>query len=519
MLAPKHHYSLKVKDLPHPVTVRAGDQVIAESSRAKVMYETRLAPVFYLPKEDVKVPLEPVEGFNTFCPFKGTASYWNVATDGDTLERRAWSYKAPLQETKAVGGDIAFAKNDAISIDISDNVLEAPHDPNISGPTVDWLVRHAWLCPTPEALIEAFANKLIEDGVSIMRVSILVWSLHPMIAGRTYIWDRDKEGVKTNTLSHEILDHPAYANNPLKHVAMGFGGVRQHLDVDETEFDFPIMQELKARGATDYVAMPFFFSSGKTNVLTITSDHPKGFTTANLGHVFECATNLGRFFEVFALRNNASSLLETYLGRGTGARVLSGEIRRGDGDEIDAAILFCDLRHSTKLESICDRPTYLNVLNTFFDAVTESVNSHGGEVLKFIGDAVLAVFPADQGRDAACAQALDAAEEITQAVEKITIPETGDAADAAIGIAYGNVAYGNVGSSERLDFTVIGAAANIAARLSDLGKKEGYAIAVEDQVAQARPGKMTSLGAFDLHNVSDTVEAWAPAGSEKSTAH
>lgn len=488
--------------------------MVAESARAKVMYETRMPPTFYLPKADVSAALMPVPDFRTFCPFKGTARYWDIEAGDRTLKKAAWSYLNPLAESQDVQGDIAFVDGTDVTVDIGDNVLEPPHDPNIGGPTVDWLVREAWRCQSPEALTAAFARKLIEDGVSIMRIGILVWSLHPMIAGRHYVWDRDRDGIASNMLTHDLIDDAAYANNPLKHVATGLGGVRQHLDVDEAEFEFPIMDDLKARGATDYVAMPLFFSSGKINVLTLASDHPNGFTTANLGHVFECATNLGRFFEVFTLRDNASTLLETYLGRGTGARVLSGEIRRGDGDEIDAAILYCDLRHSTKLEGVCDRPAYLEVLNRFFDQVTDAVSAHGGEVLKFIGDAVLAVFPADGGKEAACARAIDAAAEIRAAVRGTRIDAIGAFADCAIGIAYGNVAYGNVGSSARLDFTVIGAAANIAARLSDLGKREGHGIAAEAQVAAAQSARMTRLGTFDLHNVAAPVEAWAPVETD-----
>lgn len=488
--------------------VSANGQVIAESHRAKVMYETRLPPTYYIPEADMVVPVEPAAGHKTFCPFKGTAHYWNIAAGGQTLENVAWSYQTPLPDAEDVGGYIAFADGEATAVDITTNRLKAPHDTNISGPTVDWLIREAWLCKTPEELVDAFCRKLLEDGVSVLRASFFFWSLHPLIVGRHYIWDREADHVVSRTPSYDLLDNPAFANSPLRYVTMGLGGVRQMLTADETEFDFPIMADLKARGATDYVAMPLFFTNGKINVLTLACDHPDGFTTANLGHVFECSTVISRFFEAFSLKENASTLLETYLGRRTGARVLNGEIRRGDGDEIDAAILFCDLRHSTRLSEELGRHAYLDVLNRFFDDVTAAVNRNQGEVLKFIGDAVLAVFPASADPAEACRQALAAACEIEASIGKTALPDRSDSPECAIGIAYGDVAYGNVGSHERLDFTVIGAAANLAARLSDLGKAEGQVITVEDQVAAAWSGKTAEIGEFSLHNVSTPVKAY-----------
>lgn len=113
---------------------------------------------------------------------------------------------------------------------------------------------------------------------------------------------------------------------------------------------------------------------------------------------------IGRFYEVFSQKENARTLLETYLGQRTGARVLGGEIRRGDGDDIDAAIMFCDLRGSTSLEEKLGRAAYIQLLNQFFETTSTIVQNHGGEVLKFIGDAILAVFPADDGAQSACDQ-------------------------------------------------------------------------------------------------------------------
>ncbi|MES0810851.1 DUF427 domain-containing protein [Roseibium sp. SCPC15] len=500
-------YGIVVEPLSGEVTAWRGELLVARSTNARVMYETRLPPVVYFPKTDILAELETAPGYNTFCPFKGTATYHHVRTGDETIQNGAWSYLNALPEGQAVDGHVAFMPDAVTRIEHEGAEIERPPIGNITGPTVNWLLREAWLSRTPEELTAALGRKLVEDGVAVSRISILIWSLHPMIAGRNYIWTRDDDEVKSYAPSYENLESPAFRQSPLQHVADGLGGVRQKLDTNPDEFNFPIMEDLKQQGVTDYVAMPLPFSDGRINVMTLASDHPKGFTTANLGLIFECSALISRLFEVFALTSNATSLLETYLGKRTGARVLGGEIRRGDGDVIDAAILFCDLRHSTRLETELGREAYVGLLNRFFETTTDIVNARDGEVLKFIGDAILAIFPASAGHDHACRQAVASAAEIVRALAEPEDEEAGMAMDCAIGIAYGDVTYGNVGSKERLDFTVIGSAANIAARLGDHGKVKGHAIVASADVTQAAGYPYLQLGKVELHNVANPVEA------------
>ena len=500
-------YRLDVAPLAGTTVAHHGGTVIAESANARIMHETRLPPVVYFPRRDVKALLLRSTGFRTFCPFKGTATYFDVEVDGTVHENAAWTYMNALPESADIEGLVAFMPNLLTSVDLADERAEERTHGNISGPTIDWIMREAWLCDTPEELTTAIAEKFNEDGIAVSRMSVLIWSLHPLIAGRNYVWTKN-DGVRTQTPSYDILDNPAFVNSPLRHVSNGLGGVRQNLLADEVEFSFPIMDDLKAEGATDYVAMPLRFSNGQINVLTLTSDHPEGFTTANLGLVFECSAVVSRLYEVFTLRDNASSLLETYLGKRTGARVLGGEIRRGDGDQIDAAILFCDLRGSSRLAEEMEREDYLVLLNQFFDDATRIVNEHGGEVLKFIGDAVLAIFPTGEDAVHASRQALHAAVRIDREINSEKNRESGFG--CVSGLAFGNVTYGNVGSAERLDFTVIGSAANVAARLGDLGKKLGHTVVTTAAVAAGEQDIMQPLGAFELHNVSEPVEAFAP---------
>ena len=501
-------YRITIAPVQGRVEAFSGDTLIASSVKAMVMYETRLQPVVYFPLDDVLVQLTPNTEKKTFCPFKGTAEYFDVQLPGGLIDAGAWTYRKASPESLPVENYVSFMPNALTRLNWETVQQTQPMSGSISGPTVDWIIREAWQHQSPEQLIAAIGRKLVDDGVALLRLNVMIWSLHPQIAGRNYTWLRDTDEVRTVTPSYDLLDNPAYVNSPLRHVTNGLGGVRQRLTVDDPEFEFPIMDELKEQGATDYVAMPLFFSNGQTNVMSLASDHADGFTTANLGLIFEISPVISRYFEVFTLKENSKALLETYLGKRTGERVLGGEIRRRDGDEIEAAILFCDLRDSTALEETLDRDDYIELLNQFFEVTTNIVNDHGGEVLKFIGDAILAIFPTGGKQELACRNAQSAAMAIADAFQSESGVKTYGPIDCAMGIAFGGVTYGNVGSKERLDFTVIGSAANIAARLGDVGKSGNHTIVATGDIL-ADHASAISLGDVKLRNVSEPIPAFA----------
>ena len=513
---PDASYGIDIQPLTGRVTAHRNGVLLASSLRAKVMYETRLGPTVYFPAEDVTVDLGRKSDLQTFCPFKGTASYRDLMMGDVTVKNAVWSYDDPLPESRGIEGYVGFMSTAGVELDLADNTLENSDETHISGPLIDWLLRRASSIPTPEELTAALVEKLTEHGIAISRFSVLIWSQHPQIVGKNYIWEKDTGAVTTYAPSYEIYNSTSFMNSPLLHVSRGLGGVRQKLDDAHFNSSFPILQDLKENGATDYVAMPLPFSDGRTNVLTMTCDHPDGFTTANLGLVFECSAVISRFYEVFTQKEDARALLEAYVGKRTGARVLGGEFRRGDGDDIDAAIMFCDLRGSTRLEETLGRADYITLLNQFFEATSTIVQDHNGEVLKFIGDAVLAVFPAGEDADAARTQALQSARDIVARLDELRIGDDGQICDCSIGIAFGRVTYGNVGSQERLDFTVIGQAANIAARLGDYGKTIGHRIVVSGDIVGA-DANVVDLGKVALHNVSQPVESFAVQAAARPT--
>lgn len=503
-------YRLKVDPIPGQVTAMRGDRVVARSQAARLMHETRLPQTIYFPRADVIGLVDKPSEKRTFCPFKGTAVYHDLKFAGERLSDAAWIYPRALPESKAVEGFVSFMPDIIDRYEADQGFPPASIDGHISSPIVDWLLREAWYVDDSATLTHEIARRFSREGIAVWRLNVTMWSLHPQIAGASYVWQRETDVVTVDQARHENLESQAYVNSPIRYVSEGLGGVRQPLTMDEMEFDFPIMEDLKRQGATDYVAMPLPFSDGRINVMTMATDHPDGFTTANLGLVFECSAVLSRYFEVHSLRNNASTLLGTYLGKKTGARVLGGEIKRGDGDEIDAAILFCDLRGSTRLSEEMETQDYLALLNRFFETVTGIIESHNGEVLKFIGDAVLAVFPVEEGDAVACSNAERASEAIAEAMQLLNAETDGVEVSCALGACFGRVTYGNVGSGDRLDFTVIGSAANIAARLSDLGKTLGHPVLFSGEIASRVDRDLTPLGSHSLRNVTAPVDAFAP---------
>ena len=500
--------------------VFVGGDAIADSKGAVLLRETHFPRYCYLPKSDLTDGLLAPSTFRTFCPFKGTASFWNLKLPHGTVDNGAWSYEKPLKEALPVGGYVAFDPGAVDEIRIEPPLPEAEPDLIGDRPLIDWVARRAWRCASPSDLTEQFARQLLASGVPLWRLSINLWTLHPEIAGKRLTWVRGTDGVAESETPHGLLQSPTYQNSPVRFVSEGLGGVRQRLDIEAPEFQFPIFKELQASGGTDYVAMPLPFSDGRFQTMSLATDDPEGFTTAQLGQIFEVFGMLGRLYEVLTLRREVTVLFDAYLGKRTGRQVLTGLTRRGAGQVIRAAILYCDLRNSSVLAGALPRTSYLNVLNDFFERVVDPVMGAGGEVLKFIGDAVLAIFPVEEGgageeqAGLACRAALEASQSVVARVAQAPFCGNGLSVQCAIGLHFGDVMYGNVGSARRLDFTVTGQAANVAARLSQLCKELDQPLLLSGEVARLTPGGLRSLGRRELRNVSGEHEVFAVASTD-----
>ncbi len=503
-------YEILVDPVPQRLRVSIGDRVLADSSRAKAIRETGLPVVHYFPTGDVDETLLTKTQSLTFCPFKGTASHYAVdQEDGATLEV-AWRYETPLEEARDLDGHYAFV---ADTVAITHGPAEEAVETEAFGTArstvlADWLALQAYFCPETEPFVASLGAKLVEFGMPVRRLSVTVRTLHPELIGRSFTWLRGEENVTVAEVPRDQLNSPAYLNSPVRDVAEGRGGVRQRLDAERPEFQFPVMDELRSMGCTDYVAIPLSFSDGTINTLTLASDAPEGFTTDQLGNVFLNAGVIARIIETHSQRQTMASLLDTYLGPRSSKRVREDSSYRGDGETINAAVLYCDLRNSTGLVEGHDQSVSLEVLNQFFERSVEPINRHGGEVLKLIGDAVLAIFPMDEDSGAACRAAKRAADEIVDAIQGLALPD-GGRAGCVIALHAGLVSYGNVGSANRLDYTAIGPAVGQVARMQERAKLLDRRLIFSSEIARFLDEPVQRIGRFTPRGSAGEVELFS----------
>ncbi|MEE9606896.1 MAG: DUF427 domain-containing protein [Myxococcota bacterium] len=513
-------YRIEVEPSPRHVVVVFNGETVADSRRAVLVRETRLPPVYYLPREDVRLDLMERTEYHTHCPFKGNASYWTLRVGDQVAENAVWSYEDPLPEAASLHGYVAFYRNrmDAWYEQGEEVSIDPVTDTHVHGnPLVDWLMRDAWEATSTEELVARLARQLVAVGVPVFRLNLMVRTLHPQVMGRSHVWSRDSDTVEERVLSHDRAREAAFLESPFVPVFEGRGGARRRLEGPDAQLDFPILRDLRNQGATDYVAMPLTFSDGQNHALTLATDRPGGFETRDLGHIHEILPIVSRLVEVQAMHHTARSLLDTYLGMHTGGRVLKGLIKRGDGEEIPAVIWWADLRGSTSLAERLPRQRYLSLLNDFFECTAGSVIEHGGEVLKFIGDAVMAIFPL-RGEPDSPRRALAAAKEALARIERLNAARSpGDPSiEVAMALHRGDVNYGNVGVAGRLDFTVTGPAVNEVARLEALSKQLGRAMVASDSFAALVPGELVSLGRHGLRGMSGELEILALPDGEES---
>ncbi len=503
-------YRIVLMPAGHRIRATFQDQTIAESTNALVMRETRLPPVFYFPRDDVAMQFLAPTPSRTHCPFKGDASYWSLKVGDASVENAAWSYEDPFDEALVVKDYIAFTW-DAIDSWWTDGqqIIDQPGDDQGAreNPFIDWLVRKSWQVQSLPDAVQQLADVLSDNGFPLWRLRLLIRTLNPQLFGLAYTWQRGVDGIAEYQISHEEQLTPQYLDSPFALIIDGQGGIRRRLDGPDPRLDFPVLRDLVQEGATDYVAMPLRFSDGLINIITLVSDAPGGFPTDDLGQLYEVLPNLGRQLESHAQRISSLTLLRTYLGANAGERVMSGLVKRGDGEDLHAVIWFSDLRGSTALADTLGRDDYLALLNQYFDCVAGAVIEHGGEVLKFIGDAVLAIFIIDEPDHqypAACMRALSAARDAQHRIAEVNRQRQSQNQPPlafGTGLHRGTITYGNIGTTKRLDFTVIGPAVNEAARIEDLSKTLSEPVLASSAFARSVDGELRTLGRHSLRGV------------------
>jgi adenylate cyclase len=277
-----------------------------------------------------------------------------------------------------------------------------------------WLIDGAQPETEPQRILGELCERLVACGIPLWRVAVFVRTLHPNVMGRRVIWRPGAE-VEVSSAPFELLEKSDFLDNPVAHVYATGTAVRRKLEPPGSAFDFPVLHELRAEGVTDYLATPLFFTDGAIHVATWTTRRGGGFSDAEIAGLEQVIAPLARVTEIYALRRTASNLLDTYVGRSPGERILAGHIRRGDIEEIHAAIWLSDMRGFTALADRIPPRQLIDLLNRYFDCQVPPILDYRAEVLKFMGDGLLAIFPiADDNSDATevCCRTLAAARQV-----------------------------------------------------------------------------------------------------------
>jgi adenylate cyclase len=376
-------------------------------------------------------------------------------------------------------------------------------------PVVDWLVAGAPGARRPEEVLLGLCHRLVAVGVPLYRAGVFVRTLHPNVLGRGFIWNETRDTVEVNEAAYDFLESEQFLRSPIRRIFQEHSEVRRRLADPDCPLDFPILEDLRREGVTDFLGLPLPFINGEVHAASFATRRPDGYNQAQADALRRVATPLARIAEIYAHLRKSRNILEAYLGRQTGAKVLDGHIRRGDGEEIHAVIWFCDLRDSTPLAESMSRAEFLQLLNDFYECVLGPVLAEGGEVLRFIGDAALAIFPVGGDPRLACERAVRSARE---AMRVMAEANRGRARPLGFGIGLhlGDVLYGNIGTPTRIEFTVIGAAANEAARIEALCKTLGVPLLLSAAVASHIHG-VRSLGRHRLRGVGEAHELFTVA--------
>ncbi|MGJ5134493.1 adenylate/guanylate cyclase domain-containing protein [Bradyrhizobium oligotrophicum] len=365
----------------------------------------------------------------------------------------------------------------------------------------DWLVDGARSAATPSQMMSECCDRLVGLGVPLWRVGVFVRTLHPDIAGRSFIWRQGAE-VEMGSVDFGFESTPAYRDSPLARVFEQ--GTEFRADPRDREAElFPILMDLRAEGVTDYFTLPLTFIDRAVHASSWTTKSPTGFTDAHVNAIRSLMPALARYTEIVTLRRTASMLLDTYVGNRAGERILGGQIRRGHTDTLDAAIWLSDLRGFTPLSDRLPAEDVVAILNHYFDCQVDPIREQGGEVLKFMGDGLLAVFPfREQGGDPTevCARVLAAARASRARVDALEYAagSIGERFRFGVALHVGRLLYGNIGGGNRLDFTCIGPAVNLAARLEKIAARLRRTVVASETFAGACAEPWTDLGAFPI---------------------
>lgn len=388
----------------------------------------------------------------------------------------------------------------------------------------DWLMSQALGEGNVQDIVGGCCDRLLAAGIPLWRSFVSFRILHPKFAAVSIIWRRDKRsGIieHIETLHGEAFTSDEWQQSPMNHILnTQIPFLRRRLSGEEALLDFPVCRELRDLGGSDYIAwmVPFAREDEPGPHLdgvigSWSTDRPTGFSDGEIHSLMRIQQRLVVSLKVQIKQQIAHTVLATYLGMDAGSQVLSGQIRRGDGEMVHAVIWYSDMRDSTRLGDSLTAEDFLKTVNSYFECTAGAVLANGGEVLRFIGDAVLAIFPIRDGDpQSACKQAMAAtrdAEARLQAVNDERRRHNLESLDYGLGLHVGDVMFGNIGVQERLEFSVIGRAANEVARIESLTKTLGHRTLASAEFARCVPRYWESAGKHAVKGVGASLEVLA----------
>ncbi len=368
-------------------------------------------------------------------------------------------------------------------------------------------------------LLTGFCERVVAAGIPLAKALLIVDTLHPIHEGRVFRWQL---GSQESTLqeygrTNEGEAAEAWRRSPFYHLVQSGEPFMQRRLTPETTADFPVLEEMRKAGLTDYLAMNNRFAAdgaiGDMDCILSSwaTDVPDGFSEPALAALRRLVPFLALAVKSASLGRIAETLVETYLGRDAGRRVLSGRISRGVAERIGAVLWFSDLRGYTKITDTAPPEQIIPLLNDYADAVISAIHEEGGEVLKLIGDGTLAIFQTAD-REQACRRALAAATAARRRIEVLNEQRGAQALPVTqmyLGLHVGEVFYGNVGSKDRLDFTVVGPAVNEASRIAAMCRAVDQDVLLSAAFAAAcgnARDRLISVGRYALRGVGRPQE-------------
>lgn len=380
---------------------------------------------------------------------------------------------------------------------------------------IDWLSGAALQVTSGAQVVDELAWRLLAAGYPLLRFSVHSGTLHPQFLGTSLMWWRDTGRTEQTFVTHEVGEAVAYEKNPVARVLRGGETLRRKLCAADCPWDLPVLRDLEAKGATDYLALPIAGAHARRYMATFTTDRAGGFSEHEVAGLTRIAQRASVVCDIFNQRALTRHLLDAYLGSNAGLKVLDGQIRRGTGEEFDVVLWSSDLRAYTARSDRLPGQQMIAILNALFDVQAMSIHKHGGEILKFIGDGLLAIFPVGDAGSAgkAARSAMAAALEARDAVQRLVdqpYMQGEPALDVVFALHAGKVIYGNVGAADRLDFTVIGPAVNLVSRVENVAKTLDEPVVVTDDFARSYGAPLRSLGQHRLRGLATARELFAP---------